>query len=297
MAYLNFSEGEPFSYLNFMPFEVDGRHYNPKYGTIRNILCKSRKEGKIKKYGKSRPACYQLTESNLGKNSMTHTHTGDIPTVISHNDPIYSKLKNLPMDKQSIHDIRASFKASNIYEAFAINTTFPEEHYSGDIRLPLWNINNATVQIRIHKTNTVSIIIACSREPFALDYNGIIAFFGTLREIRGFLVAMMLSIYSQDINNQNQCIPSLSDWLITMWHFGRDSFIEFSGEDYHVTVERAYYIIERVYTKDFGKGKQRVRHEIQEYPNKSPFEAVNEKLDLDTATSCEDSQLPNIGTN
>ena len=41
-----------------------------------------------------------------------------------------------------------------------------------------------------------------------------------------------------------------------MWHFGRDSFIEVSGKDYHVTVERANYIIERVYTKDFGKRKQ-----------------------------------------
>ena len=137
MAYLNFSEGEPFSYLNFMPFEVDGRQYCPKYGTIRNILCNFRKEGKIKKYGKSRPACYQLTETDLGKKSMTHTHTGGMPTVISHNDPIYSKLKNLPMDKQSIHDIRARLTVPNIYEAFAINTTFPIQDYSGDIRFCL----------------------------------------------------------------------------------------------------------------------------------------------------------------
>jgi hypothetical protein len=182
-----------------MPFEVNGSQYNPKYGTIKNIFSKFMKQGKIKYYCKSKPVFFELMESNLGKKSMTVTHTEGL-TVISNNDPFYETLKNLPMDKQSIHDIRIRFTAPNIYEAFAINTIFPEEKYSGDIRLPYWNINNATIQIRIHKTNTVSVILACSQEPFPLDYSGILAFFTTLGKIHGLLVGIMLSIYSQNIN-------------------------------------------------------------------------------------------------
>jgi hypothetical protein len=248
MAYLNFSEGEPFSFLNFVSFDVGERHYSPDYGTIRNILCKFRKEGKIKKYGKSRPAFYQLMESNLGKKSMTVTHTEGI-NVISHNDPLYNRLNTLPMGQRSIHDIRIRFTAPHFHEAYAMNTTYHEENYNGDIRVPWWKINNATIQVRIHKTNTVSIILACSQEPFPLDFSGITAFFTTLGQIRGRLVGTMESIYSQDINLIQKCVPSLSDRIIRMWHFGRDSLIEYSGKDVHDTVERAGYVLERIYTK------------------------------------------------
>jgi hypothetical protein len=123
MAYLNFSERRPFYYGNFMPFEVNGSQYNPKYGTIKNIFSKFMKQGKIKYYCKSKPVFFELMESNLGKKSMTVTHTEGL-TVISNNDPFYEMLKNLPMDKQSIHDIRIRFTTPNIYEAFAINTIF-----------------------------------------------------------------------------------------------------------------------------------------------------------------------------
>lgn len=295
MAYLNFSKGESFYFGNFLDFEVDGRQHTPNYGTIRNIFSKFRRQGKIKVYCNSKPVFFQLTESNLGKKSMTLTHMGGIPTVISHNDPFYNRLKTLPMGKQSIHDIRIRLTVPNIYEALAINSTFPQEDYSGDIRLPLWNVDNATVQVRIHRTNTVSVILACSQEPFLLDYSGILAFFTTLGRVHGFLSAMMLCIYSQDVIN-NHCIPSLSDWLVTMWHFGRDSLIEYSGGA-HVTIERAQNILERLYPK-VKKGKHILRHEFVEYPNKLVFDAIEEKLNLDTTTSfiSQGSQLPNLGT-
>ncbi|MGH9973619.1 MAG: hypothetical protein ACRD93_06950, partial [Nitrososphaeraceae archaeon] len=115
----------------------------------------------------------------------------------------------------------------NIYDTFSVNTIFPKDNRSGDIRLPYWNKNNAIVQVRIHKTNTVSVIIACSREPFPLDYNGIIRFFTTLASIEALLVGIMLMVYHEKIN-QNQSIPDYRKWVITMWHFGRDALSEFS---------------------------------------------------------------------
>jgi hypothetical protein len=79
-----------------------------------------------------------------------------------------------------------------------------------------------------------------------------------------------------------------------MWHFGRDSLIEVSGEGYHETVESSEHILERYYTKDL-KGKRVLRDELIEYPNKSHFEAIEDKLNYvnnvtqsDNAISVED---------
>jgi hypothetical protein len=62
-----------------------------------------------------------------------------------------------------------------------------------------------------------------------------------------------------------------------MWHFGRDGLLEYSKKDFHVAVEKAGHILERVYTKDFGK-HVKPRLERQEYPKKDVFDAIVEKL-------------------
>lgn len=257
-------EHKPFSYLDFLDL------MKPK--TYRNKISKLKKDGIVEPDIKTSIAFHTLMGHRFGK-AGTPNHTG---VTISHNDPIYNMIKNLPMDKQSIHNIRLRFAAPNIYETFSVNTPFHKDDISKDIPLPYWNINNAMVQVRIHKTNTVSVIIACSREPFPLDYNGIIRFFTTLASTQGLLVGIMLRVYQKEIN-QNQSIPDYRKWVITMWHFGRDALSEFSKKEFHVAVEKAQHIIERIYTKDFGKQKKQ-RLERQEYPNKFSIEAVEEKL-------------------
>jgi hypothetical protein len=290
MAYIVFHERRPFSYSDFSDLM--------KHQTFRNMICRLKKDGIVELNHNSGIAFYTLKGQPFGKSS-TPIHTGGLTVNVSNNDPLYQRIKNLPMGKQSIHDIRITFPVPNIYEAFAINTTFHEEKYSGDIRpFKLWNLDNSSVQVTIHKSNTVSVILACSQEPFPLDYSGIIAFFSTLADIHGLLVGIMLSIYSQKINEiENRIIPRLSDWIITMWHFGRDSLIEYSGKDVHDSVDWAHHVLERVYPKII-KGKRILRYEVQEYPNKPVFEAIEDKLNMnvnnvtqnDNAVSVEEFQ-------
>ena len=282
IAEIIFTEHRPFSYRDFTGMM--------RHKTYRNKISKLRKEGIIELDYKSSMAFHTLTGYRFGK-SRTPIHTGDLTVTISNNDPIYNMLKNLPMDQAGIHNIRLTFYAPNIHDAFEINSTFPNDPNNLDFTLPLWIIDNAKIQIRIHKTNIVSIIIACSQEPFTLDYKGKTAFFMALAQTRSLLVGIMLPIYSQDINFINQKIPDYRDWIIRMWHFGRDS-LELSGKDFHVTVERAGHIIERIYTKDL-KGKNRPRHEFQEYPNKSPFDAIEDKLI--PASNSSFPQIPQTG--
>ena len=97
MAYLNYIEHEPFSSASFWDFTVNGRRYTPHKGTVRGYLQLFKELGKIKYYdSKSNPVRYELTESNLPK-SMTRNPIA--VTNISHNDPVYRTLMNIPWDK------------------------------------------------------------------------------------------------------------------------------------------------------------------------------------------------------
>jgi hypothetical protein len=269
MTYIVNHELRPFSYMDFLNLM--------KHKTFRNKISKLKKEGIVELDFNSGIAFYTLKDHRFGK-AGTPNHTG---VTISHNDPVYQMIKNLPMDKQSIHNIRLRFTAPNIYETFSDNTTFPKDTRSGDIRLPYWNKNNAIVQVRIHKTDTVSVIIDCSFEPFPLDANGINRFFTTLASTEALLVGILLMVYHEKIN-QNQSIPDYRKWVITMWHFGRDG-LECSKRDYHIAVGKGQQILERIYTKDFGKYKK-IRLERQEYPRISVEELIEEKLNQNFQT-------------
>jgi hypothetical protein len=53
-----------------------------------------------------------------------------------------------------------------------------------------------------------------------------------------------------------------------MWHFGRDSLVEYTNDKSSITVETAQHILTRLYVKEF-KGKNKIRIEKQEYPQEN----------------------------
>ena len=268
MAYIVFHENRPFSYSDFLDIM--------KHKTFRNKILELKKKEIVELDYNSGIAFYTLKGYRRGKAGTRH-HTG---VTISHKDPVYQMIKNLPMDKQSIHDIRLKFEAPNIYETFSVNTPFDKDDINKDIRLPYWNTNNAIMQVRIHKTNTVSVIVACAREPFPLDYNGIIRFFTTLATTEGLLIGLTLKVNHDKFNHS---IQHYGNWIITMWHFGRDALVTYKGKKYEITVENAQHMITRIYPKDFGKCRK-IRLERQEYPKKTVFDAIDEKLNYNFQT-------------
>lgn len=291
MAYLVLSESTSFSYANFLCFEVGAKQYRPTYGTIRNKFVQFKKKGKIVLHCKSNPAFYTL--KGYG-NTVTVDHTG---VTISHNDPVYQMLKNLPMDKASIHDIHLRFNASNIYKPFE-NTPFPKFKKNQSIAVESWTMNNAITKTTINKNDTVNIILGCSLYPIPLDYDGIIRFMTVLARSEGVLHGLTAMVNNYKIGNES--IPPFTKWIITRWDFGRDSIESYNGKKYEIAVEDAYHRLNKIYTKDFGKNKSiRLRAERIDTPRKTVIDAINEKLDLNdtTTTSFQDSKLSNIGTN
>lgn len=273
MAYIVLSERSPFCYRDFLKFEVDDIGYNMTHGTFRNKISELIKCGKVELLFYSGCAFYTLKGYRFQK-PMTPNHT------VVHNDPVYRILQELPFDKQSIHNIRLRFKAANIWKIFSFNSNFPRNSANEDITIPTWKKDNVMVRVSIHKTNVVSVTIGCSLQPIALDAEGIILFFNTLVRVEEKLQAYIDNFVALLPRKKCNMIPDYSNWIITMWHFGRDCLTEYAGEKFSITVENARHILTRIYSKDFGK-KQRIRIERQEYPKKTVTDLIEEKLGAD----------------
>ena len=265
MAYIVLHENRPFSFKDFLCFEEDGKEYRMRHGTIRNKLLAFRKNGIIEPDYNSGIAFYTLAGIRFGK-PMTPNHT------VVHNYPVYKMLQDLPLYKRSIHDIRLKLGVPNISKMLSLNPDFRRNKRSNDIIIPAWCKQNAIVKIIIHQTDVVSVIIGCSLQPIPLDFNGIIRFFNLLVLIQAKLETLL------NADDTSYLIPNYKQWIITMWHFGRDALIEYTGEKFSITIEQAQRILTRVYVKD-SNGKNRIRIERQEYPKKTVAQAINEKLE------------------
>lgn len=239
--------------------------------TYRNKISKLKQDGIVELDYKSTIAFHTLTGHKFGK-AGTKYHTG---ITISHNDPVYQMVKNLPMDKRSVHDIHLKFVAPNLYETFPLRD-FPRIKVNKAIAIPTWSENNTLVRIMINKNDTVTVIIGCSLEPIPLDYNGIIRFFTILARLEGFLQGLMV-ILNKGKLDQRQLIPQHRKWIITRWDFGRDALQTYNGKNYEITVENAEHVFARLYTKDFCSNKK-LRLERIESPNKTIIDAIEEKL-------------------
>lgn len=267
MAYIVLSEGRPFSFRDFLRFKVSDNEYSMDHGTFRNKVSKFKKTGKVELSYYSSCAFYTLKGHKFGK-PMTPNRMG------VHNSPLYKMLQDLPFDKQSIHDIRLTFKVPNVWKTFSVNPDYYPNKANYDIAIPTWHEENSLVRIYVHRTDRISVIISCSVYPIPLAYEGIIKFFNLLVRAEEKL---------QNIVNTNGptrsyiTIPDYKNWIIVMWHFGRDALQGYSGDKFAVTVEDAQHVLSRVYSKDFDN-KRRIRVEKQEYPRKTVIDAIEEKL-------------------
>ena len=102
------NEHRPVSLLDFLPsFEVQGKMYHMKYGTLRNIFSTLRRTRQIQIAFKTKQTFYTLPGITFGKSKMmTPYHTG-VPSSSSStadNDSLYRLIQNLPIGRNALHD-------------------------------------------------------------------------------------------------------------------------------------------------------------------------------------------------
>jgi hypothetical protein len=288
MAQIVFTENRPFSYRDFLVFEVEGKEYRMTHGTFRNKIGTLKKAGKVELDYNAGMAFYTLKGKRFGR--MTPDHSGVChPKMDSFSKLIY----NLPTETPAVHNIRLRFQIKDVWSKLSSkHPQIPVSQRSKDICIPTWKIGKLLIRTAVHMSDTVSVSIACSLAPVALDFDGINELSNALTRVHERLDVIMNGAYyspgdpsranDNGLENPNSIqhltIPDPKYWVVTMWHFGIDALTEYTGEKFEVTWENGQNALFRVYSKRMKDKRTRIRTEQQEYPNKSLQQIVEEKL-------------------
>lgn len=116
MADIVFTEHRPFSYGDFARFSVRGKEYTMTHGTFCNMISKLIAKGDVEVDYRSICTFCTLKGHKFGK-PMTHNYTG---VRSRKSNSIYEILDNLPLGKNSLHDIRLTFKVSEIWSILSL---------------------------------------------------------------------------------------------------------------------------------------------------------------------------------
>src|SRR5262249_8883315 len=109
IGYIVCTERRPFSFIDFLTFEVDQKHYKMSHGTFRNKISAMLKAGEIELAYYSKQAFYTLNGVNFLK-QLTSDHAGgtlssstsicsphEIRCIKNH--PVYRVIQDTPFDK------------------------------------------------------------------------------------------------------------------------------------------------------------------------------------------------------
>ncbi|MFZ0895063.1 MAG: hypothetical protein WAZ77_11215 [Candidatus Nitrosopolaris sp.] len=197
MEFIISNEHRTFSYLDFMHFEVGGREYTMTHGTFRNRISKLREQGIVELAYNSGIAFYTLKGVHFGKTaacSMTPNHirvllrhVHRVPNIKKH--PLYKCIKHHPFDKAAVHDLHLKFIAAGLWSILSCHSdnnntsTLQIEPFSKDIHLQKRVLNDLEIQVAIHRTDTVTVVIGCSSAPIIVDVYGVIRLSEALAKI------------------------------------------------------------------------------------------------------------------
>lgn len=193
---------------------------------------------------------------------------------------IYKWLKNQPIQKQALHNIRLTFKAPGIWNIFSNSYAHNIDPANKDIQLPTSTFfNYIDVIVTIHHTDTVSVSISCSFRPIAIDAMDVFRLFEALTRTETYLASTIgknVNVVGSNVAAVH--VPSYRTWIVKMWHFGVDTRATYDKGEFQVTFEEGILDLYRVYTKRMEDGKNIVRVEHQENPNQAFADALLRKL-------------------
>lgn len=283
IKHIVYEEKRPFRNNDFRRFEVNGKEYRMANGTTRNEFSKLIKEGVIELDSKSDRAYYTTKDHKFSK-PMTPYHTGGLfaevggATRVGRQTPLYKWIKNLPVEDQSLHNIRLKFEVRGIWAA--LFNKYPNLVDSSNQNIPLrkWVFcNDIDVSATIHHTDTVSIAVACSYRPIAVNIHGLLDCTETLCRTEERLTSL-LSDCSNNKDAPSIIMPPYRKWIGTMWHFGVDGTDTFKGSAFCVTFEEGISDIFTIYIKRRKNGSSKPRIDRQEYSDKPFVNIFMEKL-------------------
>jgi hypothetical protein len=88
--------------------------------------------------------------------------------------------------------------------------------YNKDIHFSTWKFNDILIRVTVHKTDTISIIVACTLRPIPIDYDGISKFTEMLTRTEERITNMIKIIQEKDDqNNKNNESPNSENTTVS----------------------------------------------------------------------------------
>jgi hypothetical protein len=286
-------EDRPSNYLDCKSFEYNGKTYCMTHGTYRNKISKLKKAGIVETEYNSGTAFHTLKDVHFGKRKknetmtpmMTPNHMGVSPVTSVIKDitesSLYKEIHKLPPEKRALHDIHLKFTVPDIWTVLATSDKYKPNPVSKDIPL-LYMITSDHLKVRaiVHRTDIVTVSVACSLEPVATDTDGLIRLSNALTRVEERTSKIVDECGNMLPGGYESIpIPDHSKWVVTLWHFGIDSqnYKELVGDKYCVTWQEGQNVLGRIYSKKKARGKIK-RIEVQERPNKPYADAIRDKI-------------------
>jgi hypothetical protein len=298
-------EHRPFSLLDFLHFKVDWREYTMTHGTFRNKILKLREQGSVELAYNAGIAFYTLKGVHFGKKAATLMTPYCIGVLLQHvqhrvpnirKHPLYKLLRHHPFNQTAVHDVHLRFTVAGLWTILSRNNSNPDysarssesssgnsslcvletDPYSKDIRLQKRAINDLDIQVTVHHTDTVTVVVGCSNAPVAVDEYGIIRLSQALSTIEDEIVRLIEQHAGG--NDSNKEIPNHMSWIVTRWYFGVDSLVTYTGEKFYFSWQASQNVLIVFYTKKWEENIHRLRVECPEFPYKPLGKALKERL-------------------
>ncbi len=272
MAFIVHIEHRPFCYKDFRYFEVNAKPYSMTHGTFRNKISKLIQNGEVEIHVKSNPNFYTLKGCGFGNGKLMtddHMEVNNISTQKIIHQPFYQILEGTAFGERTVHNLHSCFNTMGIYTYLSSNHNIKKEiiKNSKGLSFQYFDIDTFTIILTIYPNDTCTVVIGCSENPVLLDFEGIKRLSVALGRVEERL--------SQLLINSSINLPHYKDWIITLWHMGKDSLAEYSKEMFHCKWDLAEKIALRIYSKELERGNNKVRIELQQTPNISVGELQN----------------------
>ncbi len=248
-------------------------------GTGRNIIWKFKKLGLIELYCKSTYAFYKLKSADKTriKKPMTLHRMGDKGLRRIQVDFV-ALLDSLSMEELcKVHDVHLDFAAEGLYNILLRNGAYKLNPISKDIFFDsfVWS-KYRSLKVTLHRNGKVSSVLDCSNLPVEASVPGFVSMAAFLGGIRNNLLTVCKTIQPELTEDR---LPLVENWLVTQWHYGKDSAQEFSGESFNITFKLWCGELARIYVHHQDQTRK-VRLEVIETPKKSLQQVIAEKLNL-----------------
>ena len=300
MGTIVYGDSRPFSFKDFETFTHESKQFTTKHGHIRDIFSALKKAGKIVSCYRSGPAFYTLPGQSFTRQPETVGGYGGVAAKdlkenaktssrkyrqAPNSDPIVvNELKRLQFDQRALHDIRFMFNWQGAWLILSKSTEVKLDPTNKELKLKPFRAKNDGTEIRItiHKTDNISVYLACSFAPVVYDYAGVDRLTTLLTRCEVYLenaVKEAAKAAGQEIEPE---APDHLTWICKHYHLGRDSLQEYVSDRFAVSYENMRDSLLRVYVKEFPDHITKLRVERLESPNKPVVDILNMMLDSTT---------------